>query len=814
MIFVQVYLLYFTFASMLIQITQNPMKYIFTFLFLLNVSLFAQKDFSSQWQDLFSYNDVKDFTIVDNKIYVVSTNAMFVYDTSTGEIQKISSVNGLSGTEISSISSDAISKSVIIGHTDGLVEVVNPKNKVIPITGINKNLVLVDKTVNGFYRNKNNSYIYGGFGVVEFDVDRLEFQSSYKLSTTDTPTLVNQLAIFNDRLYAATTQGLYSISISESNVPNPINFANWRLEVNRNIENLVVANNTLIYAFGTDVFSVNDNSNALVNESQEILNLSFDNSLVVTTKDLISQYDQDYALLNQIDLSLATNYTFTTTKGRLLGENLYVTSSTFGILSTALQGANKNKYQEIHPEGPSANDAFTITVANNQKWVVYGGYTSTFDGVGKRRGMDIFDGEKWRTLSVSEAGGAQDITRVVIDPFDNTKALAGNYFRGVNEFSEFNFEKTWTPTNTLGVLPSHNETPLSNLQFQWVSDIIIDNNNMIWVGTSRARDNKVFGMYDGRKSGADRWVQAVQFPRFEYNRGVLKGLSKMSVDKNNNIFAGSRFNGLLVFNANPVANEADRKIAVLNNLEGKGSLSSNKVLAVVADENEKVWIGTDQGLVVFDDYENLYSETKQPARQVIIEEEEDARVFLGDTQINDILIDLSGNKYFATANSGVVYTSSDAQKTFNVFNTSNSPLPSNIVLDLELEKETGSVYMVTDKGIVVFDNNSDPFGNNITSVVAYPNPSIKNQIGHDEITIVAKDGNGIPDGTNVKIVDVSGRLVYETNVLNNGQSQEGGKVVWDKKNLRGKLVASGVYIVLLSNVDGSENTSTKIAIVN
>ena len=71
----------------------------------------------------------------------------------------------------------------------------------------------------------------------------------------------------------------------------------------------------------------------------------------------------------------------------------------------------------------------------------------------------------------------------------------------------------------------------------------------------------------------------------------------------------------------------------------------------------------------------------------------------------------------------------------------------------------------------------------------------------------------MPKGTNVKILDVAGYLVYETNVIE-GQELQGGKVVWDKRNLAGKKVSSGVYIVLLSNDDASETSTTKIAIVN
>ncbi|MGB0892692.1 MAG: hypothetical protein ACPGUU_10090, partial [Flavobacteriaceae bacterium] len=59
----------------------------------------------------------------------------------------------------------------------------------------------------------------------------------------------------------------------------------------------------------------------------------------------------------------------------------------------------------------------------------------------------------------------------------------------------------------------------------------------------------------------------------------------------------------------------------------------------------------------------------------------------------------------------------------------------------------------------------------------------------------------------------AGNLVYETNVVE-GQELQGGKVVWNKTNLAGKKVASGIYIVLLSNDDATETTSTKIAIIN
>ena len=65
----------------------------------------------------------------------------------------------------------------------------------------------------------------------------------------------------------------------------------------------------------------------------------------------------------------------------------------------------------------------------------------------------------------------------------------------------------------------------------------------------------------------------------------------------------------------------------------------------------------------------------------------------------------------------------------------------------------------------------------------------------------------------MKILDVAGNLVFESNTVQE-QSPYGGKIVWDKTNLAGAQVASGVYIVLLFNEANVQTSSTKIAIIN
>ncbi|MEN8765103.1 two-component regulator propeller domain-containing protein [Wenyingzhuangia sp.] len=782
------------------------MKYIYLYLLMFIQVVFGQTDYTDQWRDFYSYNNVKDFVIGESRLYAISNNAMFTYDTETKKTQKFSSVNGLSGTTTSSISFDEYSGNIIIGYENGLIEIISQEHNVYPITGIRDNLILVNKIVNGVYSHQKQSYVYGDFGIVQLDVEKLEFGDTYKLSNTGNASVVNEMVYHDDMLYVGTTNGLYKIDLSL----NPVDIENWDLVTSGNITNLLNLGDEVYFTKGSSVFKSANPASAIITESQNILEINKQkttNDLMVTLSNKIVLYENElFTKTNQIVFADAQDYSFTTTKAIVYEENLFVNTSEFGVLKTTL--TDKVNYTEIHPNGPSANDVFSISIAEDQVWVTYGGHNLTYNGLNKYRGVDcLVDGE-WQYLSNNEIGSKKDYLKVLIDPFDNSKTLIASLRDGVTELVDFKFVNRWERENTYNILPGH-----LSVGEAFVGNMIVDNNNIIWTANSRAKDNLFFSSYNGAKTGADRWESSIPFPDIEGSEGIVRGFNKMSVDQNNNVFAATARTGIFAFDANPIENETDRNIAILDNSAHQGQLPSNYVYAVVSDENNRIWIGTALGLVVFDDYENLFKETKRPVKTLIIEENGVAREFLGDIQVNDIIIDLAGNKWFATQGAGVIQTSSDAQTTYNIFNTSNSPLPEDIVIDLELDKTTGEIYMVTNKGVLSYDSKNEPFGSNITPVIGYPNPAIKNKPGHEIITIVAKDGNGIPEGTNVKIIDMSGKLVYEKNV-NSYSGNFGGKVVWDKTNLRGNTVVSGIYVVLLSSADGSETTSTKIAIVN
>jgi hypothetical protein len=85
-------------------------------------------------------------------------------------------------------------------------------------------------------------------------------------------------------------------------------------------------------------------------------------------------------------------------------------------------------------------------------------------------------------------------------------------------------------------------------------------------------------------------------------------------------------------------------------------------------------------------------------------------------------------------------------------------------------------------------------------VVVYPNPV--RETYHGPVAI-----KGLVEQTTVKIQDMGGNLVFETESL-------GGQAIWDGKNFRGERVATGVYMVFLSSADGSLSHVTKLLFIH
>lgn len=775
------------------------MKKSFSTLFLcFSLLTFAQTDYSDVWEDFYSYNNVKDFEKVGDVIYALVDNAVFTYNTSTEELTKFSSVQGLSGETTTSIHYSNSFKRLIIGYENGLVEVVDDDGFITISSDILNFNESGKKSINDIKEFDNKLYLSTPFGIVVYDIDKLEFGDTYFIGNDSTSEIVNQIEVFNGFIYAVSENGIFTADITSNLL---IDFNNWQQEFSgRNFQEISAFNNELYVTEGSVLFKLENNTLVQVRDfSQNIiaikssnlhLSVTLNKTAVVLNSSMneVIQFSSNTAFDYQLNTSFFENNT------------VFLGTKSFGILKDAPN--TSNNYQEIHPEGPLSNDIFSITAKNNNLWVVYGGYDITYTPTTVKKGFSRFNGNNWINTKFNPSL-PRDLVDVTIDPNNDEKA----YISALDISADVNTKPTGgllvVENDIVTLQYNHLNSTFTPIQVSLPSINIrvggsaFDSRGNLWATNYETTEELKKLSSNGQWSSID--LSSVK-------TSDSQGLNEVFVDRNNTVWIGSRGNGVYAYNEN--GNRKKALIATPN----LGNLPDSNVRTVAVDRNNRVWLGTRSGMVVYNNASGVFADDTPNATPIVVNANEDGfgDRLLGDQTVNSIVVDGADNKWFGTDNGGVIYTNPSGQKTLANFNKQNSPLPSNKIVKIAVDDTNGKVYFATNKGIVVYNSDVAPFGDVLGDVYAYPNPALRN---HETVTVTGRNGTNLPKGTNVKIVDVSGNLVYETNVVE-GQELQGGKVVWNKTNLAGRKVASGVYIVLLSSDDASETSVTKIAIVN
>jgi ligand-binding sensor domain-containing protein len=758
----------------------------------------AQTDYSDSWEDLYSYNNVKDIVKVDEVIYALVDNAIFTYDTATEEINKLSSVQGLSGETTSSMHYNKSFQRLFIGYENGLLEVVDNDGTITISSDIVSFNQSGRKSINHIKEFNNKLYLSTPFGIVVYDIEKLEFGDTYFIGNNSSSLEVYQTEIMDGFIYAATNDGVFKADLTSNLL---IDFNNWEQQFfSRNISKITLFNEQLYVVEGTTLYRINGvNLIEEINFTQNITAIKSSNTYLSVAFNSFARI-LDLELNAVFEVSATSEFEYTLNNIFTENDSVYLATKEYGILKSRL--SLPNSYTEIHPEGPLDNDIFSITAQNNTLWVVYGGYDDTNTPINNKKGFSRFNGEQW-VNTVFNSSLPSDLVQVTIDPNNENKV----YISALGVTSNIDTKPTGgvlvvendVITQTYNHLNSSFEpisVSLPNINIR-VSGSAFDNQGNLWA------TNYETGEELKKLSASGQW-SSIDLSSIKTNN--VPGLNEVVVDKSNSVWIGTRKNGLYVYNEN-----GNRKKALITTTNS-GNLPDVNVRAIAIDASNRVWIGTNLGMVVYNNASGVFDDSTPNGYPVVINGDENGfgERLLGDQKINSIVIDGAENKWFGTDNGGVIYTNPNGQKTLANFSMKNSPLPSDKIKKIAVDRSLGKVYFATDKGMVAYNSNVAPFGDVLAAVYAYPNPAL---INHQTITIDGRKGTHLPKGTNVKILDVAGNLVYETNVLE-GQELQGGKVVWNKKNLAGNPVASGIYIVLLSNEDASETAFTKIAIVN
>ncbi len=257
-------------------------------------------------------------------------------------------------------------------------------------------------------------------------------------------------------------------------------------------------------------------------------------------------------------------------------------------------------------------------------------------------------------------------------------------------------------------------------------------------------------------------------------------------------------NGLIVFNDNnTIDNIADDKWRLFKTGVGAGNLPSNDVSCIAKDKSGFIWVGTANGIAVFQCAQDVFTNGCEAMLPIISETGFANFLFKGEA-IRSIAVDGANRKWVATAD-GVWLVSADGDKVLQHFTEANSPLLSSDVKSIAVNGSSGEVFFGTAKGISSYRSTATEASENKNEVLVFPNPVPPNYGGAIAI-------KGLPENSIVKITELNGRLVFQTRSL-------GGQAVWNGRDYKGGQAATGVYLVFAVSDLKTEKAVAKIVFV-
>ena len=767
------------------------------------LSIETETSIYSNWNTYFSYNLISSIDNGESVIYFASYNSIFSYDTSSNQIEKFDTLNELSGDEISAFYYSEINNNIVIGYSSGFLQIIDlNSNSIINIYDIlNKPTIPPNKkTINDFFQSGDQLLISTGYGVSIYNLNGYEFGDTYYIGDFATQINVTSTVIHENFIYASSPD----LGILRANInSNLIDFNNWQTIYFGDVQELFYDGENIFFYTDNSIMRINDEEiTSILTLENQIININSSDSkfIIITDEKCLIYNDQLTQLVYEID---SETYSSGFNEGIIKDNYIYIATNEKGVL---IINNNSGDFSYLKPDGPLENDIFSVETLNNKTWVSYGNYTEYFNPYPlKFSGLSNYDENlnSWFNISKdSIPESAVNLNNISINPFNNDNVFISSFEGGILEIEDLNIIEFYDNNNSGLESLSINDPLYESVR---ISDIEFDQNGVLWILNSRIDsplksfnlDNNSWNSYDFTEIINDGFQDELGFNDIEVD------------DYGNKWIAGLR-SGLIGFNNESGTNQLRKVFS-----QDQSNMPSSYVKSIAVDNNNHLWIGTIQGLRVLYNTSNFFDTSVVTTQQIVILEDGIPRELLEQQYISDIEVDGANNKWVATIGSGVFYFSPNGQQTIHHFTKENSPLPSNNINDISINYSNGKVYFATDNGLVSYNTGSTSSSENFSNTYVYPNPvrpEFNTEFEKVKIT-------GLTQNVNIKITDIEGNLVAEAQSNINSRYRnfnleiDGGTAFWNGKNLRNRLVSSGVYIIMLSDLDSYETKVLKLMIV-
>lgn len=749
------------------------------------------------WKTYLSYNNTNSVEESNDQVFVVAEGSLYTYGKEDNSIKQYYKGNGLNDNTISLIRYNKQTKSLLIIYDNSNIDILEG-GVATNLPYLSTSTSIRDKQINSVLVHDEYAYLSTAFGIVVINMAKKEIKDTYKLSLN-----ITSCAIQNGNIYASTTNkaevssGIIYASLKE----NLLDKANWKsyglsnLSDSHTISAIASFKNTLFYLVSQQgIFYENNGELSRIINSSTLKYMKvigeklacIDNSRVFIVSDT-QKFDQINLSINDISTYQADKY--------------WIAEGSKGLRSIQRKGSNSFEVlnEPIILDGPYSNSAFDIVCKNDKVYMIIGG-KDLLNGKRFDKGGYIltYDYDKWSFIDPKEAQkklnlprNPRDYTSIAVTTDDSNDEIvyASSMGDGVIQY------KNGTPVQSYNEKNAFKETAGGyGSGYCYIDGLAFDKNGNLWMTSSEV--NHAVLVLD--KAGAWHRLDIEQL------RGVYTINDILITSTNDKWIYVPRNTPKLVMipNSESLDEVSSYEFTTLIDTDGK-ELTPSNYTCVAEDKDGYIWVGTNRGAVYFTKPRISSAEDKAATRCTRVkytnEETGNLAYFLDNVVVTTLKVDAGNRKWIGTKGNGVYVLDNDNETIVYQFNTTNSPLLSDNIYDIEINDKTGEVFIGTDKGLNSYQGEASEGKSDYSEIYAYPNPVRPEHM--DKVTIV-----GLMDNSNVKITDLNGNIIYQTKSL-------GGQAIWNCRNANGSRVATGVYLVLASTEEASESVVTKIIVV-
>lgn len=693
-----------------------------------------------------------------------------------------------------------------LGYADGMLESFDPKTELFQTDGaIFRATQYSRRGVTAMRATGDRLYIATEFGIVVYDpVKKYVIDSYTNLGSFPSGTPVNDLDVASNTLYAATDLGLAYGSMTSSDLKNP---TSW-------------SNSSTRELFGTSVIS----------------KLGFNqNTLYATIGEINAQFvNGNWSVASTLGSGVVTRYRRSKSGTKLIA----VSNNAVRVID-----ANGQIGSALVPSGSIARDVYIDDAATE---VVYlGTSTSGLWQLANRNDsqpksltpqgpyLNFFSG--CRMIGESLVCGTSQLPGRRTSDIRNTGFVVkkGNTWINKNEATDTTMART-----RLNSLFLSAGTPKYYLFGSWGGGLALYDvaTGLVSVFTpargaayspsfTQSGYTVISGM-DANTAADKFWftiylASPTPLALFDPQAKTFRSFSKPSFLSVNDHYFGLMVDGadqqwipvvdaslngvgLLVQQLGNLDSSTDDAAILLT--QSLNNLPNNKIQALLKDLRGEVWIGTAEGLAryMFPDRVVRGATADRQAERLRIRNTLTGSVsfFLNRTSITALAVNAANEKWIGTRGDGVYHVREEGGliTILKHFTTVNSPLPSDNIESIAVDRQSGQVYIATDIGLLSYMDIVTAGASEMKSLKVYPNPFVYAKNSH-AITI-----EGLSDETHIKVLAVDGRLVRTLDV-------KGGRTMWDAHDLNGNQLSTGIYTLIALSENGEQKGIGKVAII-